>query len=113
MTATTHAKPDESLRELSADELDQIAGATATTNGCAYSTQHPQYTLIISDITVGGVPTGGPPIGPLKHWSTRPSLLGEEHCQVCLIGAHLPKANGLAVSVPARQGSLARRKQFG
>jgi hypothetical protein len=58
MTATTHAKQDEPPRELSADELDQIAGATTTTNGCAYSTQHPVVQLIISDITVGGVPTG-------------------------------------------------------
>jgi len=62
ITATTHAKQDESLRELSADELDQIAGATATTTGCGYSTKHPVVTLTISDITVGGVPTGGPPI---------------------------------------------------
>ena len=63
ITATTHAKQDESLRELSADELDQIAGATATTVGCGYSTQqHPTWHLIISDITVGGVPTGGGPI---------------------------------------------------
>jgi hypothetical protein len=62
ITATTHPEQDESLRELSADELDQIAGAWATMTGCAYSTKYPQVELVISDITVGGVPTGGAPI---------------------------------------------------
>ena len=62
ITATTHAEQDESLRELSADELDQIVGARATTTGCANSTKYPEVKLTISDITVGGVPTGGPPI---------------------------------------------------
>jgi type IV secretory pathway ATPase VirB11/archaellum biosynthesis ATPase len=62
ITATTQSEQDESLRELSADELDQIAGAWATTTGCASSTKYPVVELTISDITVGGVPTGGPPI---------------------------------------------------
>jgi hypothetical protein len=52
ITATTRA------RELLADELDQIAGGRATSTGCASSTKYPEVTLVISDITVGGVPTG-------------------------------------------------------
>ena len=62
ITATTDARQDGSLRELPADELDQIVGARATTTGCANSTKYPEVKLTISDITVGGVPTGGPPI---------------------------------------------------
>jgi hypothetical protein len=58
---TAHAEQGESPRELSAEELNQIAGGRATSTGCASSTK-PQLVLVISDITVGGVPTGGPPI---------------------------------------------------
>jgi hypothetical protein len=50
-TATAHAKL-ESPRELLADELDQVAGGLATKDGCAYSTAHPYYELIIGPITV-------------------------------------------------------------
>ena len=52
ITATAHAKLDESARALLADELDQVAGGRATTDGCAYSTAHPYYELIIGPITV-------------------------------------------------------------
>jgi hypothetical protein len=51
-TATAHAKLDESPRELLADELVQVAGGLATKDGCAYSTAHPYYELIIGPITV-------------------------------------------------------------
>jgi hypothetical protein len=59
ITATTHAKQDESLRELSADELDQIAGASILSwpaSALASAKKSPEIQLTISDITVGGVP---------------------------------------------------------
>ena len=49
---STHAEQDKSVRELSADELDHTAGGWATQTGCAWSTNHPYWEIVIGPITV-------------------------------------------------------------
>jgi hypothetical protein len=52
MLTEAYAEQDESDRELSADELDHIAGGWRTETGCASSTKHPDFEIVIGTITV-------------------------------------------------------------